>query len=86
MWIEANLANFCMGYLDGKLFFILIIKTRTEIGLLFFFVGCYACWAELLHVSSLKALEIFDKPKEYIAFWSQKMKWRKQSFPTHHAP
>jgi hypothetical protein len=22
------------------------------------------------HVSSLKALENFDKPKEYIAFWS----------------
>lgn len=33
MWIKAN---FSAGYLDGKLFLILIIKTRTKIGLLFF--------------------------------------------------
>ncbi len=75
MWIKANLANFSMGSLDGKLFLILIIKTRTKIGLFFLFCRPLCMLGRIVtcllgHVSSLKALEIFEKPKEYITFWS----------------
>ncbi len=75
MCIKANLANFSMGSLDGKLFLILIIKTRTEIGLFNFFCRPLCMLGRIVtcllsYVSSLKALENFDKPKEYIAFWS----------------